>query len=381
MKTRPSAISHQPFRIALDVSQMVYTGHGVGRYTEELARELLRVESDIRFTYYAGVLRQHGQFRLRRSKKPWSKATWRLAPIPPRLASWIFNYTSVSFETFVGKQDLVHTSDWTHPVTSCPSVTTVHDLAFYHFPETVHKRVLRTQRRRLDRAVKFGSHFIADSENTKSDLVKIYGLAPERIDVVYPGIGEEFEPQKKNKVEHVKTKYHLPDQYLLTLGTREPRKNLPRLIEAVQSLRDKDKSIPPLVIAGRYGWGKDSPASPGVTLTGYVEDGDLPALYSGASAFVYPSLYEGFGFPVLEAMACGTPVVTSNISSLPELVGNSAVLVDPFDVSSIAKGIAQALASSRSLTKKGPSQAAKFTWGHAARQTIAVYNQILTINH
>lgn len=377
MENRPSTIDHRPLRIALDVSQMVYHGHGVGRYTEELARALLKLEQEsVQFTYFAGALKQMGQFQLRRHKKPWSKATWRLVSLSPRLANWAFNYFNLPVEWYVGKQDLFHASDWTQPRAKCPVVTTVHDLAFHHHPETVHKRVLRTQKRRLQRAVKNGSYFIADSESTKNDLVKIYRLPKSQITVVYPGIGVEFEPQNNNKIKQVKIKYNLPDQYLLSLGTREPRKNLDRLIQAVQQLQQVEPATPPLVIAGRFGWGKENKVE-GVQVTGFVDESDLPALYSGASAFVYPSLYEGFGFPVLEAMACGAPVVTSNLSSLPEVAGEAAVLVDPLSVNSIASGINLALKNRKSLVTKGKKQAAKFSWEATAKQTLAVYTGIL----
>lgn len=364
-------------RIALDVSQMVYSGHGVGRYTKELARALLTLKTDIHFTYYAGALRLLGSFRLCRTKTPWSKAGWKIVTLPPRLASLIWNYLPLPLEYMVGKQDLIHLSDWTHPRTLAPAVTTVHDLAFIHYPETVHPRVLRVQRRRLNRAIKLGAYFIADSESTKNDLVETYHLKSARIRVVYPGVGSEFVPATSNRIKQVKTKYHLPAHYLLTLGTREPRKNLPRLIAAHQLLRRRDPSLPPLLIAGRYGWGHEEQPVEGVIVSGFIPDSDLPALYSGASAFVYPSLYEGFGFPVLEAMACGTPVVTSNISSLPEVAGSAGVLVDPTSSQDIASGITRALKDAKAFRAKGLKQAAKFTWANTAQQTLAVYHQII----
>lgn len=366
--------------IALDVSQMIYTGHGVGRYTQELARALLQLNTNLQFTFYAGALRQLGQFKMRRGKRPWSRARWRLFPIPPRLSTLIFNSTSLPIELLIGAHDLVHTSDWTQPVSSCPSVTTIHDLAFHFYPETVHPLVLGTQRRRLARVIKSGAHLIADSNSTKLDLMKIYQLDSSQISVVYPGISSAFEVQKKTRIDQVKIKYKLPDQYLLTLGTREPRKNLARLIQAVDLLREKDKKIPPLVIAGRYGWGETEPASPSVTVTGFIDEADLPTLYSGANAFVYPSLYEGFGFPVLEAMACATPTVTSNLSSLPEVAGSAAILVDPHNPSAIARGISEALAARKSLRRLGLAQAKRFSWERTAKETIKVYERVLSEN-
>ena len=364
-------------KVALDVSQMVYSGHGVARYTEELARALLTLDSPFHFTYYAGALRNRGFFRIRSRQKPWSRATWKLSPFSPRISSLIWHYTPLSLNNLVGKQDLIHASDWTHPRSSSQIVTTVHDLAFHHYPETIKPMVMRAQTKRLARAVKQGAHFIADSESTKNDLVDLYHLKSAQVDVVYPGVGSGFTPQKNNKIKQVKNKYSLPEAYILTLATREPRKNLERLIKAYQLLKAKDSTTPQLVIAGRYGWGEDQSQVDGVIVTGYVSDTDLPALYSGASVFAYPSLYEGFGFPVLEAMACGTPVVTSNISSLPEVVGSAGVLVDPLSVKSIAKGITKALKSSSTLAESGLKQAKNFTWKSTAENTIKVYKKLI----
>lgn len=366
------------FHIALDVSQMVYSGHGVGRYSEELARALLlHAPANYSFTYFAGALRQAAKLRLRRKQHPWSRASWKTLPLPPRLAPLFWHTTNLSLNTFLGRSDLIHLSDWTTPRANSPLVTTVHDLVFKLYPETVHPLVLKTQKKRLERAIKYNAHFIADSKNTKNDLMKIFKLDSSRITVVYPGISARFEPRKKIKVDQMKERYGLPDQYLLTLATREPRKNLPRLIKAYQSLKKTDPSLPPLVIAGRYGWGKDEKPSADVIITGYIKEFDLPALYSGASVFVYPSLYEGFGFPVLEAMACGVSVVTSNTSSLPEVAGKAAVLVDPKSVKDLATGIARALKERKSLSKKSLTQAKKFSWEKTAQETLAVYTAIL----
>lgn len=363
-------------KIALDVSQMVYSGHGVARYTEELARALLSIDSSFKFTLYAGALRNRGFYHIRKRQKPWSLANWKISLLSPRLSSLVWNHISLPFELVTGSQDLIHLSDWTHPNTRAPALTTVHDLAFHHYPETVHKTVLKTQIKRLARAVKQKSHFIADSESTKNDLMKIYHLNPKRIDVVYPGVGSHFVPTKSNEIKQVKSKYNLPSSYILTLATREPRKNLTRLIKAWQQLRKDDSSTPELVIVGRYGWGQDQQEVEGVVITGFVKDSDLPALYSGAEVFVYPSLYEGFGFPVLEAMACGTPIVTSKVSSLPEVAGSAGVLVNPLSTTSISSGIRSALNNKGKLSKASLKQAGKFSWEKTAKGVLAVYRKL-----
>jgi glycosyltransferase involved in cell wall biosynthesis len=183
------------------------------------------------------------------------------------------------------------------------------------------------------------------------------------------------------EVERVKTKYNLPDKYILSLGKDEPRKNLESLIKACDGLPY------PLVLTGKSGWGprNHTPGSlgahtPGVLVTGFIEDADLPALYSGAHVFVYPSLYEGFGFPVLEAMACGTPVVTSNISSLPEIVGDAGILVDPLSIEAIKQGIVRSDEQRDIIIKAGITRAQDFNWASTARQVLEVYEKIKNRN-
>lgn len=361
-------------KIGLDVSQMVYHGHGVGRYSLELTRALL-LRNQFDYVCYAGALRRRGELLMRSHNKPWSKATWRLPLIPPRLANLLFNYTSVPIESFTGPLDLFHASDWTQPASRCPAVTTVHDLVFRLYPETVNHRVLAAQTKRLDRVVKHNAFVIADSLSTKRDLEKLYHIDAKQITVIYPGISERFTQAKKSEIDQVKTKYNLPDQYILTLGTKEPRKNLTRLLKAVQNLDL------PLVITGRRGWGEGLPANTRVFETGYIDDADLPALYSGASVFAYPSLYEGFGFPVLEAMACGVPVVTSNVSSLPEVAGSAGILVDPNSTESIKNGVHTARKNRTKLVNLGLKQAGKFTWDKCAEAVEQVYQRIYANRH
>lgn len=357
-------------KITIDVSQMAYVGTGVGRYTYELVKALLSLDSPHQFILWAGVRKQRFYFESLAATSPWNRATWVYSHLSPKLAGVLFNYSPLHLEYLAGPTDLIHLSDWTGPVTRVPTLTTIHDLAFIKYPETVPPLIRHTQSTRLARVISHGNHLLADSQSTKNDLVEIYHLDPSRIDVVYPGLSTGYTPQNQAEIKRVKTKYHLPPQFLLSLGTNEPRKNLPRLIEATANLNL------PLVIAGKYGWGKRLDPPPHVQVLGYVSEEDLPALYSSATVFCYPSLYEGFGFPVLEAMACGTPVVTSNLSSLPELTDQAAVLVDPLHVAEIRSGIEQAIASREKMIKKGIQQAKRFNWSHTASQVLAIYEKL-----
>ena len=347
---------------------MCYQGTGVARYLRGLTRSLLELKSAHQFVFFAGVLRQQSFFRELSHLSPWDRAEWRILPLPPKLAGLALNSLPIPFEWLTGKADIIHTSDWSAPFSQFPLVTTVHDLVFKKYPDTVDPLIRDTQIKRLSRLVQTDVQIIADSESTKNDLMEIYSLKESRITVIYPGIDQIYSPQSKHEINRVKTKYNLPDRFVLSVGTQEPRKNVARLVQAVQGLDL------PLVLTGKYGWGHQT-STPGVSTLGFVPDADLPAIYSAATVFAYPSLYEGFGFPVLEAMACGTPVVTSNVSSLPEVGGQAAVLVDPLSIESIRQGIVTAQADKDLRIKRGFAQAKKFTWERAAKQTMEVYEK------
>lgn len=355
---------------------MCYEGTGVARYVSGLTESLLDAGSEHEFLLFAGALRQRTFYINLKQSVPWSSAEWVILPLPPKIAGLALNSLNIPIEKLIGYVDLFHCSDWVEPNSVCPRLTTVHDLVFVKYPETVDKLIRETQAKRLKKIVMGNTHIIADSMSTKNDLMEIYGLPTSRIDVIYPGISPAYLPPSIKEIERVKTKYHLPNDYILSLGTQEPRKNIARLIEAT-----RDLSIP-LVLTGKYGWGDTltpgvkGALTPGVLPLGFVEDIDLPALYCGATVFAYPSLYEGFGFPVLEAMACGTPVVTSNISSLPEVAGDAAILVNPNAVDSIKSGIELAIKNRENLIKKGLIQSKKFSWSVCAKQVLEVYEKI-----
>jgi len=366
-------------KIALDVSQIVYQGTGVGRYTAELTKHLLQLKTGHQFIFYAGSLRTRHLINSFRTQSPWNQATWKLTPFSPQISDFLFNRLNLPLDPFVGQIDLFHASDWTHPRLQIPTVTTVHDLVFLKYPQTLPSLIVKTQTRRLQRVIKFADHIIADSMSTKNDLVKTYQLDPDKISVIYLAHADHFKPQSHTEIDRVKTKYHLPSPYLLSLNTQEPRKNLQKAIEAFKAyLVAYPKTNLELVLVGRHGWGaKLTQNNPRIKLLGFVPDEDLPALYSGAQAFIYPSLYEGFGLPVLEAMACGTPVVVSNTSSLPEVVGSAGILVDPSNVFELKEAIQRALTRHDFLSQQSLQQASQFSWQKTAQQTLFVYEKII----
>jgi glycosyltransferase involved in cell wall biosynthesis len=268
-----------------------------------------------------------------------------------------------------------------------PSVVTVHDLGYLLYPEA-HRPFDRwylgwTTRRHA----RLAACVIADSEATRADLIRHYQTDPERIVTVYPGRDESLtRVDAPEAISAAKTRYAIDGDYLLYLGTLQPRKNLVRLVEAFAHLQPLTPGLH-LVLAGKKGWLYDDLFARAealglrdcVLFIGYLADDDKAPLLSGARALVYPSLYEGFGFPVLEAMACGTPVLTSNVSSLPEVVGDAALLVDPLDVDVIAEGMSRLITDDElrvTLVEKGYAQVRKFSWAHAAREVLQVLEAV-----
>jgi glycosyltransferase involved in cell wall biosynthesis len=271
------------------------------------------------------------------------------------------------------------------PLRQVPSVLTVHDLIFRLFPQH-HKRLNYWY---LNAAMPLycrrASTIIAVSHATKQDLVRFYGLDPAKISVVHEAAAPHFLPAPPDQIAHVRARYGLPDHYLLHVGTIEPRKNLNRLLKAIHRLRKVEESIR-LVVVGSKGWLyqgffqrlAELELSEVVHLPGYVPDADLPAVYSGARLVVVPSLYEGFGLPVLEGMACGAPVVCSNTSSLPEVGTDAAHYFDPTDVSGMAERILAIWRGEglrEEMRRQGLARAAHFSWDRAADETLAVYTK------
>jgi glycosyltransferase involved in cell wall biosynthesis len=260
---------------------------------------------------------------------------------------------------------------------------TVHDLGYLHYPQAHTRWGRRYLQWSTAHNARTASQIIADSEATKRDLVEYCRTPPERITVVYPGHDPTFAPVRDPvQLNNVRERYGVPGRYALYVGTLQPRKNLGRLLAACAYLARECQDVH-LVIAGKKGWLQESLLAQvrelglqeHVHLTGYVPQRDLPALISGASVFVLPSLYEGFGLPVVEAMACGTPVICSRVSSLPEVVGDAALLIDPHDTADIARSIQRVLRDDRlqqDLTRKGLERASLFSWDRAAQQVLDI---------
>lgn len=281
--------------------------------------------------------------------------------------------------------DVFHSPMHVLPVV-CPtrSVVTIHDLTFMLYPETFPS----LQRRYLEfctrRAVEKADAVIAVSECTRQDIIRLLDGEPERVFTTVEAADDSFVPASSEKIEEIRHRYAMGDLSVLYVGTLEPRKNIPTLLSAFDRVRKAIGSDCGLVLAGGKGWLYDEVfrriealgLEDSVRLIGYVPKEDLPALYSGATAFVYPSLYEGFGLPPLEAMACGTPVITSNASSLPEVVGDAGIMVDPHSVEELADAILKVLCDAdirQQMISRGLERAKGFSWQETARRTLKVY--------
>jgi glycosyltransferase involved in cell wall biosynthesis len=266
-------------------------------------------------------------------------------------------------------------------------VITVHDLSFLYYPQCLTDESRRYYNRQIRWAVRRADHILADSHATKSDLISLLDVPPEKVTVVHLAADGAFHPVTDAEAGRIAGKYGLELGYLLCVGTLEPRKNLPGLLQAYRLLLDRGTTTAPLVLVGGKGWLYDEVFEriEALRLEGYVRflhdvpDTDLPGMYNAASVLTTPSFYEGFGLPALEAMACGTPVVVADRASLPEVVGDAGLLVDPDDTDSIAKALRRVLTDDplrARMRELGLAQAASFTWERAAQATLAVYREV-----
>jgi glycosyltransferase involved in cell wall biosynthesis len=375
-------------KIGIDYTPAYEQGAGIGRLVRDLIAALGQIDTTNDYRLFVS-----GASAGRLPAAPAPNFTWKPTRITPRWLARIWQRTQLSLpvEVFVGNVDLFHATNFTLPPTlpKTKTIVTVHDLSFVRVPDAASPRLKKYLDVVVPRSVHAANHVIADSQATKDDLIAFYDLNPNKITVLLSGIDSRYQINKSHEsVLTIRKKYGVPNTaYLFSVGTIQPRKNYSRVIHALQILRNKGYELD-FVIAGGKGWLEDEMyqtiAETGlrehIHLIGFADDEDLPTLYSGAACVTFPSLYEGFGFPVLEGMACGTPVVTSNVSSLPEVAGDAALLVDPHDVDAIADAIRRILDDSalrKTLIERGIAQAAKFTWEDSARQLCQIYKNVL----
>lgn len=362
-------------RVGIDARLIYYHNAGIGQYISNLTQALARANQSDEFVV----------FQSRKDTAPVVHAPnfrrqvlW--TPSHFRFESW-----ALSAELYWHSLDLLHSPDFIPPARlRTPCVITMHDLAFWLYPRFLTKESARYYGQ-VDRASRQSSHIIAVSQNTKQDAVRLLGVPDDKISVIYEAANEIYRPSDRAAAQrHVASRYGVSGEFILHVGTIEPRKNLPTLLQAYRRVRDAYKLEIGLIIAGGKGWLWDEVdtltrqlgLTGKVLFPGNVPRDELVHLYNAARLFVFPSFYEGFGLPPLEAMACGTPVVVSNTSSLPEVVGDAGLLVDPNDAEAWAAEIcrvAQDDKTWREMREKGLRRAGLFSWERAARETLDVY--------
>ncbi len=335
-------------KVGFDISQIAHYG-GVATYTRELASQLVKLKGlDLRF-FYSSMRKPY------RGDLPNVKEV----KIPPILLEILFNRVRIlPIEKFIGQVDIFHSSDWMQPPTKGKKMTTYHDVIPLKYPEWSEKKIVEVHRRRLKIVEQEIDKVIAVSEATKQDLVAVSRIPAEKIVVIYEAAGEQFKPPTDEAVEKFKQKHDLPEKFVLAIGGRGNRRNLERVKEAVGDY--------PLIVTRQN--------------LADISDIEIPLLYASAQALVYPSLYEGFGLPILEAMACGVPVITSHVGAMKEVAGGAALLVDPLAVEQISKAVRVVLDDvglRQEKIKLGLKRSKDFSWQKTASQTLAVYKSLL----
>ena len=377
----------EPLRVGINATALLSPRTGIGQYVYHLGRECLEAD-DISPSFFYGT---------------W-KTQLRAQPLPnidtiktyiKKAVPWSYEIKSLIFQAqfslglLKNRIDVYHEPNYLAFRFPGPSVITVHDLSWIRHPETHPKQRLAAMGRHFPRSLERASAILTDCSFVKQELVETFGLNPESVTPVLLGVSPDFIPRAPAECNAFLADHGLAHgKYVLSVGTLEPRKNIPTLIDAYSMLPADLQQRFPLVLVGMRGWltsGLEARMKPLVERgvikpLGYVADEMMPLIYSGAAAFVFPSLYEGFGLPPLEAMACGTPVISSRSSSLPEVVGDAGVLVDPMNVDALAESLRRVLedrAFAEVLAQQGIKRAAGFSWKKTAAETIAVYRRAL----
>lgn len=380
------AMQRAGFHIGLNAhlltAQAGYRSAGINGYILNLLRALPEADPTLRYTVFAGPqapLLPADRMAVRRSawrtERPLARIAWEQLVQPLALAQTA--------------PDLVHQLAFVAPVLSRrPFVVTVYDLSFVHAPERL-PAARRLYLRLLTRwSCGRARRVIAISRSTASDVVRTLGVPADRVDVAVPGVGGAFVPLPRAEVEAFRARAGLPERFILFLGTLEPRKNLPMLLRAYAALPAADRSAVHLVLAGGRGWMvndilravEQHDLAATVHLPGYVPADELPLWYNAAEALVYPSVFEGFGLPVIEAMACGTPVLVADTSSLPEAAGDTGYCLPPDDQAAWTEALARVIRDAdwrRAAGERGRERARQFTWARTAAQTVASYRRAL----
>jgi glycosyltransferase involved in cell wall biosynthesis len=370
-------------RVGIDYTAAVQQRAGIGRYVRELVAALLRQDVQLDYRLFAASPAPLPDLPFRVRHLPfhdrWLMRVWHRvrAPLP--------------VELITGPIDIYHSPDFTLPPTlpRTRTLLTVHDLSFVRDPDSAAHSLRTFLSVVVPRSVERADRVLADSQATKEDLIELWATPEDKVSVLYCGVDSRFRPvTDPAALAAVRARYGLSrGPFVLSVSTLQPRKNFRRLIQAFAPLAERHPELS-LVIGGGKGWRYEEilaePERVGIAgrvlFPGFVDDSDLPALYSAAVALAYPSLYEGFGLPVLEAMACGTPVIASDRSSLPEVTADAGLQADPFDVEAWTAGLAMLVEDTElreSLVTRGLEQAGRFSWDRAASELLHIYRGLL----
>ena len=371
-----------PIRIAIDAHTVGTKLGGNESYAVNLIEALAAIDSANQYTIYITTNEARERFNNR-----WPNFKVRSTlPHTPLIRIPL----TLSAELRKNPVDVLHVQFTAPPFCPCPVVVSIHDLSFEHLPQTFNRRSRTQLKLTVRHSARRAARILSLSEHTRRDIIETYNIAPQRVTAIPLAAPDHFGPIMDNReLQRVRHNYGIDGDYILSVGSIQPRKNLARLVRAYASLRESGSAakLPKLVLVGKCAWLYDETLraldetniKDDVVLTGYVPETDLPALYSGALCFVYPSYFEGFGLPPLEAMKCGAAVIVGNRTSLPEVVGDAALAVDPFDVDAIAGAIKKVVNDSalrKDLSVKGQERAREFNWRETARKTLAVYEEI-----
>jgi glycosyltransferase involved in cell wall biosynthesis len=371
-------------QVCLDIQAAIAQRAGVGRYTQMLIECLPEgaAEADRLRLFY---------FDFRKRGQPFDVPSPRIEfkaveKVPGRLVQQLWKWADwPPFDLFSGPADLFHFPNFIiPPLPRGKAVVTIHDMSFHRFPQFTESRNLSYLSKAIGHTARRADAIITDSHFSANEISACLGVEKSRVHAIHLGISPSLQAPPPEILADLRRRHKLDKPYLLTVGTIEPRKNLPLLLDLFENFRDFDGD---LVIAGMPGWKcasfferlKTSPAASRIRYLDFLPEPDLPALYAAAEAFVFPSFYEGFGFPPLEAMACGTPVIASRGGSLPEVLGEAASFPLTWDVEEWRGAVRQVLSDStlrQTLIERGLRQAARYRWSETARQTWQVYRQV-----
>ncbi len=374
-----------PVHIGIDAHTIGARQAGNETYVKNLIPALAELDSVNRYTLFFAQKQAAEEWRLR-----FANFSVQLVPAPTPI---VRVPVALAFELRRRPVDVLHVQFTAPPFCRVPVVATIHDLSFEHLPETFTRRGRFQLRLTVRRTARLAARVATASDYSRQDLIRTYRLRPEKVVVTYYGVDSRYTPNPASDREapEARRRFRIERDFVLAVGSLQPRKNLVRLIHAYARLRAEQKGFThQLVIVGRPLWLfreifaeiERQPWARDIIVTGYVADEELPALYRAAAVLVYPSLLEGFGLPPLEAMACGTPVVASSTSCFPEILGDAAVLVDPYDEAALARAILTSVSDGRlraQLREAGLARARRFTWRATAEKTLALYRESLRV--